>query len=102
MSPNLVGAFWNDQTSFNVMMNVMNNFNFVAWADHEGCTVRHVAEYGDDLRCIVMVVHEFCVTTQILELGLLGSQLAVKSLPGGNKVQLKTLKISKLTTASTQ
>jgi hypothetical protein len=49
MSPNLVGAFWNDQTSFNVMMNVMNNFNFVAWADHEGCTVRHVAEHGDVL-----------------------------------------------------
>jgi hypothetical protein len=39
-----------------------------------------------------MVVHEFCITTQILELGLLGSQLAIKSLPGGNKVQLKTLK----------
>ncbi len=67
------------------MMN-MNNLNFVACADHESCTVRRVAEHDDDLRCIVAVVHKFCVTTKILQLGMLSSQLAIESLPGGNKV----------------
>jgi hypothetical protein len=91
------------------MVVMMNNFNFVTRADCESHTVRCVTEHGDNLVGIFTVVHEFRVTAEILHFGLLGSQLAVKSLPGGNKVhdggadiKLRALKLSKLLLAATQ
>jgi hypothetical protein len=45
--------------SLHVMVDMMNNFNFVTRADHKSHTVRHVTEYGDNLVGIFMMVHEF-------------------------------------------
>jgi hypothetical protein len=43
----------------------------MARTEHKSCTVRCVTEHGDNLVGIVTVVHEFYITTEILQLGLL-------------------------------